>query len=154
MAVFLNLKVSMKLNRVVQSLLLSITLATSAAALAQVQFSIHIGPPEPIYENHPTLAPGYVWAPGYWAWSHDRHVWIRGRAMLGRAGYNWEPDHWQQRGDSYYRQPGNWTRNPQLQQPRVPQAQRDQRAQKPKNNPRQRPPGRGPWDEDQGNNRR
>ena len=146
----------MKLNRIAQSLLLSITLITSAAALAQVSFSIHVGPPPPIFETVPMLDPGYVWAPGYWAWNNDRHIWIRGRAMLGRTGYRWQPDRWEQRGDGYYRQPGNWARDPQFQSPRVQQLPRPhpgQRAQKP-NKPRNTPAARGPWDESQGRDRR
>lgn len=140
----------MKLKRVAQSLLLSITLATSMAVLAQVQLRITVGPPAPIDEYRSALAPGYVWAPGYWAWSHDRHVWIRGRSMLGRPGYQWEPDHWQQRGETYYRQPGYWTRNPQMQQPKAqparPAAQK-QHVQKPRNKPRHSAPKHDPWED-------
>lgn len=157
MAALPNLKAFMKLKRVVQSLLLSVTLATGAAALAQVQFSIHVGPPEPIHETMPILGAGYAWAPGYWAWNHDRHIWIRGRTIVQRAGYRWEPDRWEQRGDSYYRQPGNWMRDSQQQPPKAQQAQQmrqDKRAKRSKNNPSQRPAKRGPWDDDQGNNRR
>ncbi len=56
------------------------------------------------------VPPGYVWAPGYWAWNNDRHIWVRGRTIVQRSGYRWEPDRWEQRGDGYYRHPGNWAR--------------------------------------------
>jgi hypothetical protein len=146
----------MKLTQIVQSLLLSITLVGAAAATAQVSFNIHVGPPPPLYETVPMLQDGYVWAPGYWAWNHDRHIWVRGRTMLQRTGYRWEPDRWEQRGDAYYRQPGNWQRDGQLQSPRVQQIQRvhqDQRVQKPQK-PRHQAHQGGPWPEDQGNSRR
>ncbi len=83
-------------------------LAIASQAIAQVNINISIAPPVPIYESAPTIAPGYVWAPGYWAWHNDRHVWVRGRTIVQRVGYRWEPDRWERRGDGYYRQPGNW----------------------------------------------
>ncbi len=54
------------------------------------------------------MAPGYIWAPGYWAWHDDRHIWIRGRTIVQRTGYRWEPDRWDQRGSGYYQTPGRW----------------------------------------------
>lgn len=84
--------------------------ALASQAMAQVSINISIAPPALIYESVPVMAPGYVWAPGYWAWHDDRHVWIRGRTIVQRVGYRWEPDRWEQRGNGYYRQPGNWIR--------------------------------------------
>lgn len=133
-------KAFMKLNRHVQRLLLSVTLATSMAAQAQVQFSIQVGPPEPIFELAPPLKAGYAWAPGYWAWNYDRHIWIRGRTIVQRVGYRWQPDRWEQRGNGFYRQPGNWERDPQFGPPRMPQEQRGQKLKKPRNHPQSRGP--------------
>lgn len=104
----------MKRTNVVRSLLLSMLLAAGAAAApasAQVSFNISIAPPELRYEAVPVIAPGYVWAPGYWAWSGDRHIWVRGRTIVQRVGYRWEPDRWEQRDRAYYRQPGRWARD-------------------------------------------
>lgn len=101
----------MKHNNVVRSLLLSAVLAASAAvvpAFAQVSININVAPPAALYESAPAMAPGYVWAPGYWAWHTDRYIWVRGRTVAQRVGYRWEPDRWEQRGNSYYRQPGKW----------------------------------------------
>ena len=101
-------------SNVVRSLLLSVLVAASTAAapaFAQVSVNISIAPPAPLYETAPALAPGYVWAPGYWAWHGDRYIWIRGRAVVQRVGYRWAPDHWVQRGSGYYRQPGMWERD-------------------------------------------
>lgn len=64
-----------------------------------------------MYEVVPVMAPGYIWVPGYWAWNVDRHVWIRGRTIVQRVGYRWEPDRWEQRDRNYYRHPGRWERD-------------------------------------------
>ena len=98
-------------SHVLRSLMLSMVIATAGAAIpaaAQVTFQINIAPPSPMYEVTPVLAPGYIWVPGYWAWNVDRHVWIRGRTIVQREGYRWDPDRWEQRGQVYYRHPGRW----------------------------------------------
>ena len=101
----------MKRKPLVRSLWLALLLAAStvaAPAFAQVNIHINLAPPAPQYEVAPALAPGYIWVPGYWAWSVDHHIWIRGRAVVQRAGYRWEPDRWEQRDHAYYRLPGRW----------------------------------------------
>jgi len=80
----------------------------AAPAFAQVSVNINIGPPAQQYEMVPVMTPGYVWAPGYWAWHGDHYIWVRGRTMVQRVGYRWEPDRWEQRGANYYRQAGRW----------------------------------------------
>lgn len=129
----------MKLTRLAQSFLLSATLVAGTAALAQVSFSINIGPPPPIMEVVPMMQPGYVWAPGYWAWNHDGHVWVRGRSMVQRMGYRWEPDRWEQRGGAYYRHPGKWARDDNF---TPPKAQKSNNAHRPSH-------ARGPHDKEQ-----
>ena len=112
----------MKRSRVMRSLWLSMLLAASAAAvpaLAQVQFNITVGPPAPQYEVVPVLAPGYVWAPGYWAWNGERHIWIHGRGIFQRPGYRWQPDVWEQRNNTYYRNPGRWERDSEYRAPQM-----------------------------------
>ena len=102
----------MKRTHAIRNPLLALLLATSAsfAAPAYAQISINIGlaPPAPQYEVVPTMQPGYVWAPGYWGWSGERHVWVRGRPIAQREGYRWEPDRWDQRDRGYYRTAGHW----------------------------------------------
>lgn len=104
----------MKRTNFVRILLLSMFLAASAAAapaFAQINFNVIIAPPAPRYEAVPAMAPGYVWAPGYWAWNGDRHIWVHGRTIVERVGYRWEPDRWEQRDHAYYRHPGRWERD-------------------------------------------
>ena len=101
----------MNRTNVIRNLSLSLLLATSvfaAPAYAQISFNINIAPPAPQYEVVPNLAPGYVWAPGYWAWTGERHVWVRGRTIVQRDGYRWSPDRWEQRDQGYYRSAGHW----------------------------------------------
>jgi len=91
-----------------RSLVLSLALVAGGTAFAQISFNIVIAPPAPMYEVVPVMQPGYVWAPGYWAWNNDRHVWVRGRTIVQRDGYIWAPDRWEQQGTVYVRQPGHW----------------------------------------------
>jgi len=101
----------MTTTRAIRNALLSLTLAAgafAAPAYAQISLNVNIGPPAPQYEIIPTMAPGYVWAPGYWGWTGERHVWIRGRSIVQRAGYIWAPDRWDQRSSGYYRTAGHW----------------------------------------------
>jgi YXWGXW repeat-containing protein len=100
----------MKRTNAVRNLLLSLllTAAFAAPAYAQLSVSINLAPPAPQYEVVPVLSPGYVWAPGYWGWNGERHIWIRGRSIVQRAGYRWEPDRWEQRDRTYYRTAGHW----------------------------------------------
>lgn len=94
-------------------LLLATVLAGAAAvpATAQVTINIGVSPPPAQYEAVPVLPPTQTWAPGYWAWNGDRHVWVRGRAINQRDGYRWAPDNWVQTGNGYTRQPGYWVRD-------------------------------------------
>lgn len=106
----------MKYTTIARSLFLSALIAggvASAPAFAQVTFNIHIAPPELVYETRPVMAPGYVWAPGYWAWHGDNYVWVRGRTMAQRTGYRWAPDRWEQQSQGYVRHEGRWEREPQ-----------------------------------------
>lgn len=101
----------MKTSKLAHLVLLPALFATSllcASAQAQVHFNITVGPPAPQHEVIPSVAPGYVWTPGYWAWHGDRHIWVRGRTIVQRPGYRWEPDRWEQRNSVYYRYPGAW----------------------------------------------
>ena len=101
----------MKTQYAMRRFLLPGLLAAGAAALpafAQVSIYINIAPPALRYEPVPAMAPGYVWAPGYWAWHDDHHIWVRGRTIVQRTGYRWEPERWEQRGNTYYQQTGRW----------------------------------------------
>ena len=83
----------------------------AAPAFGQINFNINVAPPAPQHESAPVLAPGQVWAPGYWAWHGERYIWVRGRPIVQRSGYRWEPDRWEQRDGRYFRHAGQWERD-------------------------------------------
>jgi hypothetical protein len=116
-----------RIDRIRKPLLALLLAASAFAAPAYAQVSIHISlaPPAPQYEVVPTLQPGYVWAPGYWGWSGERHVWVRGRTIVQREGYRWEPDRWDQRDRNYYRTAGHWQRDHDYKPAKAKKAKKD-----------------------------
>lgn len=103
----------MKCNHALRRLSVALLLAASAGAApayAQISVNISLAPPAPQHEIVPVMPSGYVWAPGYWGWNGERHVWIRGRSIVQREGHRWEPDRWEQRSQGYYRTAGHWER--------------------------------------------
>ena len=49
-----------------------VTLAVPAPSFAQFGVSVTIAPPMlPVYEQPVIPGAGYLWTPGYWAWSPD-----------------------------------------------------------------------------------
>ena len=76
-----------------------------------VSISIGTPPPAPIYEAVPAPRVGYVWAPGFWRWEHERHVWAPGHWIAGRRGHRWVADRWVEGPHGGWRhEPGHWDR--------------------------------------------
>src|ERR1700694_3883335 len=101
------------LNGTVRSVLLSVVLAggiSSGSALAR-SVIVEIAPPPARVEVVPEMRRGYTWAPGYWAWQRDRHVWVSGHTMRARNGYQWAPDRWQEANGRHEFLAGRWTRD-------------------------------------------
>ena len=67
-------------------------------ASAAVSVSVRIGPPPlPVYAQPVVPGEGYVWAPGYWAWSAELqdYYWVPGTWVLApRPGLLWTPAYW------------------------------------------------------------
>lgn len=104
----------MKHTLLTRKLCLSLLIAAGALTMpahAQITFNVNIAPPAPQYEAVPSMPVGQTWTPGYWGWTGERHVWVRGRPIMQRKGYRWEPDRWEQRGGHYYLTAGNWQRD-------------------------------------------
>ncbi len=104
----------MNRTNALRNLSLSLLLTASvfaAPAYAQLSVNINLAPPAPQYEVVPTIQPGYVWAPGYWGWNGDRHIWVRGRTIVQREGFLWAPDRWEQRDRTFFRTAGHWERD-------------------------------------------
>ena len=86
------------------------TLAMPVAANAQI-IDITIAPPElPVYEQPPIPAPGYIWAPGYWAFDPDNgYYWVPGTWVLPPdVGLLWTPGYWGWRDGLYVWNDGYW----------------------------------------------
>ena len=83
--------------RVMLSLAIAV-LAMSTAAFGQVRISVTFGPPPlPVYEQPLCPGDGYIWTPGYWAWSDDDddYYWVPGTWVLApEVGFLWTPPYW------------------------------------------------------------
>ena len=102
---------TMKSIKVLRNFFIPFLLAAGVfGAPAYAQINIYVGTPPPALQQEivPVIAPGYIWAPGYWAWNGDRHIWVRGRTLHQREGYRWKSDRWDERGGHYYHTAGYW----------------------------------------------
>ena len=89
----------------------SIVAPANAQAVMNLGVSIGMPPPAPVYEVVPPPRVGYVWAPGYWRWEHERHVWMPGRWVEERRGYHWVPDRWDREHENWRHHEGHWDRD-------------------------------------------
>jgi hypothetical protein len=91
-------------------LFLTVLLAVSAAAYAQIGVSISFSPPElPVYEQPLCPGDGYLWTPGYWAYSDDDYYWVPGTWVTPPdAGLLWTPAYWGWNGNGYVFYDGYW----------------------------------------------
>jgi hypothetical protein len=92
---------------------LGFTMGVFQPARAQVTFSVTIDvepPPLPVYEQPPIPEPGYIWVPGYWAWSDDfGYYWVPGTWVLPpEPGLLWTPGYWAWSDGVYGFYPGYW----------------------------------------------
>ena len=70
-----------------------------ATAHAQVAIGISVNfapPPLPVYDQPPIPGPGFLWVPGYWAWSDDiGYYWVPGTWVQPPAPeLLWTPGYW------------------------------------------------------------
>lgn len=87
-------------------------LMMSSAAFSQVRISVGFGPPAlPVYEQPVCPGDGYIWTPGYWAWSDDDgdYYWVPGTWVEApEVGYLWTPPYWGWEGGSFIFHDGYW----------------------------------------------
>ena len=84
--------------------------ALPPAALAAVNFSVQIAPPALRYEEVPVQRQGYTWAPGYWDYRNNNHVWVRGSSVRDRNGYAYTPHRWVENNGRWGQERGHWDR--------------------------------------------
>ena len=82
------------------------------AATAQISVAINIRPPPlPVYVQPPVPGDGYLWTPGYWAWSapDSDYYWVPGTWVLAPTpGYLWTPGYWGYGRGGYRWNVGYW----------------------------------------------
>jgi hypothetical protein len=71
---------------------------------------VQIAPPALRVETVPAPRVGYVWAPGYWGWRNNKHVWVGGHYIRERHGYHWVPDRWEDSDGRWRLHNGYWER--------------------------------------------
>jgi hypothetical protein len=99
-------------NRSLLPLLLAVFLPVMALAQISVEVSANVAPPElPVYDQPPMPADGYVWTPGYWAWSDgdQDYYWVPGTWVAApQPEYLWTPGYWGMQGAVFLWHPGYW----------------------------------------------
>src|SRR5450432_4283024 len=86
-------------------------LAIPLASSAQISISIGIAPPAlPVYVQPPCPTDGYLWTPGYWAYSpDDGYYWVPGTWVEApQPGYLWTPGYWGWGEGNYAWHEGYW----------------------------------------------
>jgi hypothetical protein len=87
-----------------------LSIPSASHAQVAVGVSIRVGPPPlPVYVQPPLPAPGYIWAPGYWAYGPAGYFWVPGTWILPpTAGLLWTPGYWGWGGGVYLWHGGYW----------------------------------------------
>jgi hypothetical protein len=90
--------------------LAGIAVSTAAQAQVGIGVSVYVAPPLlPVYEQPEIPGPGYLWAPGYWAWSDEGYYWVPGTWVLApQPGFLWTPGYWGWAGGAYLWHTGYW----------------------------------------------
>jgi WXXGXW repeat (2 copies) len=74
--------------------------------------SVNVAPPElPVYDQPPIPGDGYVWTPGFWAWSDDDqdYYWVPGTWIAApQPGFLWTPGYWGFNNGVYLWNGGYW----------------------------------------------
>lgn len=99
------------LRRVLLPLLLIVAVfAVPRPGLAQVAVSITVAPPPlPVYVQPVIPGPGWIWAPGYWAWGPYGYYWVPGTWVRPpRIGLLWTPGWWGWADGVYVWHVGYW----------------------------------------------
>jgi len=86
--------------------------AASFAGFIGVGVTVGFAPPPlPVYVQPPCPAPGYIWTPGYWAYSGDDedYYWVPGTWILAPSfGLLWTPGYWGLVDAEYVWHEGYW----------------------------------------------
>ena len=84
---------------------------TPASAQVAIGISVQIAPPLlPVYVQPPMPDVGYIWTPGYWAWSQPvGYYWVPGTWIQPPiVGVLWTPPYWGWNNGAYVFYDGYW----------------------------------------------
>ena len=85
---------------------------TASFGSVDVAIGISVGTPPPalpVYTQPICPGPGYIWTPGYWAYSPDGYYWVPGVWVVAPAvGMLWTPPYWGWNGGAYIFHAGYW----------------------------------------------
>jgi WXXGXW repeat (2 copies) len=104
--------IHMKSYRTCFPLALCLTIGAMAApivASAEVAITTSLSPPPPRIEKVEPRE-GFVWAPGYWEWSHRSYHWVTGSYIFERRRHHWVAGQWKQEGGQWHYLRGRWER--------------------------------------------
>lgn len=92
------------------TLSLFVSFATASFAEISIGISVRVGPPAlPVYAQPLCPGPGYLWTPGYWAWSDDDgYYWVPGTWVVAPVGMLWTPGYWGWNEGFYLWHAGYW----------------------------------------------
>src|SRR5271170_692900 len=66
-------------------------------------------PAIPDYDQPPAPGDGYIWTPGYWAWTGDGYEWVQGAWVAAPyTGALWTPGYWGYGYGGYFWNTGYW----------------------------------------------
>lgn len=86
------------------------TIGTTQASAAVRIITVREAPPPLRDEAVPSPRRGYQWAPGYWNWQGQRHVWHGGTWVRERRGYVYATPTWVEHDGRWQFQRGSWAR--------------------------------------------
>ena len=89
----------------------SLLAVAPAPAQIAIGISVNVAPPAlPVYVQPPIPSPGYIWAPGYWAWDDEvGYYWVPGTWVSPpREGLLWTPGYWGWADGVYSFHAGYW----------------------------------------------
>ena len=98
-------------KKFVLATLLAASLGGLATAQAASVVYVQIGPPPMREEIIPAPRRGYAWAPGYWRWHNQQHVWVNGNWVRERPGYRYITPQWQENNGRWNMRSGRWDRD-------------------------------------------
>lgn len=86
-------------------------LAWTSPVQAEVDIDVTLAPPALRVMSVPAARAGYHWAPGYWNWQQNHHVWRSGRWLRERPGYAYRDPQWVEHEGRWRLQRGGWARH-------------------------------------------